>query len=100
MGIYLIARESGRVAIGDHLASPRSATNAARPLAAIPSGRQLFMCGGCYFIYEQAAGLPDQSISPGTPFVAIPATWRCPDCGTDKTTFRPHVEALPQNVAP
>jgi len=67
LGIYLIARESGRVAIGDHLASPRSATNAARPLAAIPSGRQLFMCGGCYFIYEQAAGLPDQSISPGTP---------------------------------
>jgi GntR family transcriptional regulator / MocR family aminotransferase len=96
VGIYLIARESGRITVGDPVAPPRSAAvdNATRPLAAIPHGRQLFMCGGCYFIYEQAAGLPDQSIAPGTPFAAIPANWRCPDCGTDKTTFRPHVEAL------
>jgi GntR family transcriptional regulator/MocR family aminotransferase len=50
------------------------------------------MCGGCYFIYEPSAGIPDQSIAPGTPFAAIPANWRCPDCGTDKSTFRPHVE--------
>jgi GntR family transcriptional regulator / MocR family aminotransferase len=101
VGIYLIARESGRVAVGDHVAPPRSAAvdSVARPIAAaIPSGRQLFMCGGCYFIYEQAVGLPDQSIAPGTPFAAIPANWRCPDCGTDKTTFRPHVEAPKHNA--
>ncbi|MGO9050002.1 MAG: rubredoxin [Xanthobacteraceae bacterium] len=24
--------------------------------------------------------------------VDIPADWRCPDCGTEKTTFRPYVE--------
>jgi GntR family transcriptional regulator / MocR family aminotransferase len=101
VGIYLISRESGRVTVGDHVAPPRSAVvdSVARPLAAIPSGRQLFMCGGCYFIYEQAAGIPDQSIAPGTPFAAIPANWRCPDCGTDKTTFRPHVETPRQNAA-
>ena len=94
VGIYLIARESGRVTVGDPIAPPRSAAEImARPQAATtPAGRQSFICGGCYFIYEQAAGLPDQSIAPGTPFAAIPANWRCPDCGTDKTTFRPHVE--------
>jgi GntR family transcriptional regulator/MocR family aminotransferase len=56
------------------------------------------MCGGCYFIYEPAAGLPDQGIAPGTPFAAIPSDWRCPDCGTEKTTFRPHVEAPRQKT--
>jgi GntR family transcriptional regulator/MocR family aminotransferase len=50
------------------------------------------MCRGCYFIYEEANGLPQQSIRPGTAFADIPANWRCPDCGTEKTTFRPYVE--------
>jgi GntR family transcriptional regulator/MocR family aminotransferase len=95
LGIYLVARDGGRVTVGDHVAPPRSAGAGivARPLpVAGHAGRQLFMCGGCYFIYEPAAGIPDQSIAPGTPFAAIPSNWRCPDCGTDKTTFRPHVE--------
>jgi GntR family transcriptional regulator / MocR family aminotransferase len=102
VGIYLIARESGRVTVGDFVAPPRStaAGSVTRPLVASAyPGRHLFMCGGCYFIYEQAAGLPDQSIAPGTPFAAIPSNWRCPDCGTDKTTFRPHVET-PKHSAP
>jgi GntR family transcriptional regulator/MocR family aminotransferase len=50
------------------------------------------MCRGCYFIYEEANGLPQQSIRPGTAFADIPANWRCPDCGAEKTTFRPYVE--------
>jgi GntR family transcriptional regulator / MocR family aminotransferase len=101
LGIYLIARESGRITVGDPVALPQSAAidSIAHPRApAIASGRQLFMCGGCYFIYEQALGLPEQSIAPGTPFAAIPSNWRCPDCGTDKTTFRPHVEAAQQSA--
>jgi GntR family transcriptional regulator/MocR family aminotransferase len=96
LGIYLVAREAGRVAVGDQVTPPRSHGVEAKALpiaTAAHTGRQLFMCGGCYFIYEPNLGLPDQSIPPGTPFAAIPANWRCPDCGTDKTTFRPHVEA-------
>jgi GntR family transcriptional regulator / MocR family aminotransferase len=99
--MYLIAREAGRLTVGDPVAPPRSGAieTIARPLApAVATGRQLFMCGGCYFIYEQALGLPEQSIAPGTPFAAIPSNWRCPDCGTEKTTFRPHVEATQHNA--
>lgn len=101
LGIYLVAREAGRLAVGDQVTPPRSHgvdVAAPPPAAAVRTGRQLFMCGGCYFIYEPSAGLPDQSILPGTPFAAIPANWRCPDCGTDKTTFRPHVEAHQKTV--
>lgn len=95
LGIYLVAREGGRVAVGDSVLAPTSPGThpIARPPAGMRhAGRQLFMCGGCYFIYDQSAGLPGQSIPSGTPFAAIPPTWRCPDCGTEKTTFRPYVE--------
>jgi GntR family transcriptional regulator/MocR family aminotransferase len=68
---------------------------AAKPL----TGHQKYMCGGCYFIYEPSSGLPDQSIASGTPFTKIPPDWRCPDCGTEKTTFRPYVEPNHQQSA-
>jgi GntR family transcriptional regulator / MocR family aminotransferase len=95
LGVYLVAKEGGYVNVGDSVATPVpvGTSPVVRPLAAaLRPGRQLFMCGGCYFIYEPSAGLPDQSIPPGTPFAAIPANWRCPDCGTEKSTFRPHIE--------
>jgi GntR family transcriptional regulator / MocR family aminotransferase len=97
LGIYLIAREGGTVSVGDPVVTPMStgSSHVARPLNGVRRpGLQQFICGGCYFIYEPSAGIPDQSIAPGTPFAAIPANWRCPDCGTEKSTFRPHVEPL------
>jgi GntR family transcriptional regulator / MocR family aminotransferase len=95
LGIYLVAKEGGHVSVGDSVDTPLplGTSHVVRPLAAtLRPARQLFMCGGCYFIYEPSAGLPDQSIPAGTPFAAIPANWRCPDCGTEKSTFRPHIE--------
>jgi GntR family transcriptional regulator / MocR family aminotransferase len=95
LGIYLLAREGGTVSVGNSVvtSAPVGPGSVVRPSASMPqSNRQLFMCGGCYFIYEQNAGLPDQSIAAGTPFAAIPANWRCPDCGTEKSTFRPYVQ--------
>ena len=42
-----------------HAAAIPGAEAKASPIAtAARTGRQLFMCGGCYFIYEPAAGLP------------------------------------------
>lgn len=95
LGVYLVAREAGRIAVGDNIDVPSLAGAGTGPRSQMhmrQAGRQLFICGGCYFIYDQTAGLADHGISPGTPFAAIPADWRCPDCGTEKTTFRPHVE--------
>jgi GntR family transcriptional regulator / MocR family aminotransferase len=98
LGIYLVAREGGRLAVGDEVYTPSTPVGGhiALPLVNKPqAGHQKFMCGGCYFIYEPAEGSPDQSIPCGTPFAAIPPNWRCPDCGTEKTTFRPHIEPQP-----
>jgi GntR family transcriptional regulator/MocR family aminotransferase len=95
LGVYLIVREGGEIAVGDSVLAPRSVPAAPAALAepTRASGAQRrFICRGCYFIYEEVSGLPQQSIRPGTSFADIPANWRCPDCGTDKTTFRPYIE--------
>jgi rubredoxin len=42
------------------------------------------MCLICGFIYDEALGLPDEGIPPGTKWADIPLSWRCPDCA--KTT--------------
>ena len=48
---------------------------------------QRLMCLGCGFLYDEALGLPEHGISPGTRWSAIPDDWICPDCGTRKTQF-------------
>jgi rubredoxin len=44
-------------------------------------------CLVCGFIYEEALGLPDEGIAPGTPWEDIPDDWACPDCGVTKSDF-------------
>jgi GntR family transcriptional regulator / MocR family aminotransferase len=94
LGVYLIAREGGEVAVGNSVLAPRSVASAAPSNWRFDRGDRRFICRGCYFIYEESKGLPQESIKPGTPFAALPSSWRCPDCGTDKATFRPYVEKL------
>ena len=47
-----------------------------------------WMCLICGFVYDEAAGLPDEGIAPGTRWEDIPDTWTCPDCGAAKTDFQ------------
>ncbi len=46
-----------------------------------------YECGVCGFIYDEALGLPDEGITPGTRWEDIPADWLCPDCGVAKSDF-------------
>lgn len=46
-----------------------------------------WMCVVCGFIYDEAAGLPEEGIAPGTRWEDIPETWTCPDCGVTKDDF-------------
>lgn len=46
-----------------------------------------YMCVICGFIYDEAKGLPDEGIAPGTVWADIPMNWECPDCGARKEDF-------------
>lgn len=44
-------------------------------------------CKICWYVYDPAVGDPDSQIPPGTPFVALPALWRCPQCDGAREQF-------------
>lgn len=48
-----------------------------------------WQCVICGFIYDEAAGLPEHGIAPGTRFETLPADWICPECGSPKESFEP-----------
>ncbi|MBS35833.1 MAG: rubredoxin [Thiotrichales bacterium] len=46
-----------------------------------------YMCVICGFVYEEADGVPDEDIAPGTAWDDVPEAWVCPDCGARKEDF-------------
>lgn len=46
-----------------------------------------YICNACGYIYDPAAGDPDNGIAPGTSFAALPDSWICPLCGVGKDMF-------------
>lgn len=93
LGVYLVTRKTGSVSIGAQVTVPpgRTQHQGLVPVLAPPAPERRFICRGCYYVYEETQGLPQQGFPPGTSFSALPASWQCPDCGTEKGTFRPMV---------
>ena len=46
-----------------------------------------YACGVCGWIYDEAEGLPEEGIAPGTPWEEIPEDFVCPLCGVGKDQF-------------
>lgn len=46
-------------------------------------------CVICGFIYDEALGLPELGITPGTRWEDVPEDFECPDCGINKADFDP-----------
>lgn len=46
-----------------------------------------WICMICDYVYDEARGIPDEGIAPGTRFEDIPDSWACPDCGVTKSDF-------------
>jgi len=44
-------------------------------------------CVVCDFIYDEAQGIPDEGIPPGTRWEDVPESWTCPECGASKDDF-------------
>ena len=48
-----------------------------------------YVCDICGYVYDPAAGDPDNGVAPGTPWEAVPEDWVCPLCGVGKDQFSP-----------
>lgn len=46
-----------------------------------------YVCTVCGYIYDEAAGIPDQNIPAGTKWEDLPEDWVCPLCGATKSEF-------------
>lgn len=46
-----------------------------------------YLCVICGYIYNEADGIPEDGIAPGTKWEDIPANWKCPECGVMKEDF-------------
>jgi rubredoxin len=47
-----------------------------------------YVCIYCGFIYDEAAGMPEDGIAPGTRWEDVPEDWECRDCGNPKSAFQ------------
>ena len=46
-----------------------------------------WMCLICRWMYDEAQGLPEEGLPPGTRWDQIPPNWTCPECGARKEDF-------------
>ena len=46
-----------------------------------------WMCLICGWVYDEAAGVPEEGIAPGTRWEDVPMNWTCPECGARKDDF-------------
>ena len=49
---------------------------------------QKYECLVCGYVYDPAAGDPDNDIAAGTTFEDLPDDWVCPGCGVGKDQFK------------
>ena len=47
-----------------------------------------YVCSICGYIYDEAMGIPEADIAPGTKWEDLPDDWVCPICGATKTEFK------------
>lgn len=47
-----------------------------------------YVCSVCGFVYDEAKGIPEAGIAPGTRWEDLPDNWTCPICGASKSEFR------------
>lgn len=55
--------------------------------AGAAGGFKKWQCVLCAFAYDEALGMPDEGIAPGTRWEDVPDTWNCPDCAASKNDF-------------
>lgn len=76
------------------LSLPRVDVPARLPIAKADSPHyRVWQCELCAFSYDEAKGLPEEGIAPGTRWEDVPEDWICPDCAASKGDFQMRVVA-------
>lgn len=52
-----------------------------------------YVCSVCGYIYDEAKGIPEVGIAPGTAWADLPEDWTCPLCGAAKSEFHKQGES-------
>ena len=52
------------------------------------TGTRTWLCELCGFVYDEAVGMPDEGVAPGTRWEDVPDTWACPDCSAAKADYK------------
>ncbi|RFU48592.1 rubredoxin [Paraburkholderia sp. DHOC27] len=73
----------------DSLRTADAASGATQANATSADDFKQWVCVICGWIYDEAAGLPEEGIAPGTRWADVPADWRCPLCDVGKEDFAP-----------
>lgn len=47
-----------------------------------------YVCSICGYVYDEAKGMPEAGIKPGTKWEELPQGWVCPLCGAAKSDFK------------
>jgi rubredoxin len=72
----------------DAAESPAAAGGeAAATAASDDEGFRQWVCVICGWVYDEAAGAPDDGLAPGTRWADVPDDWRCPLCDVGKEDF-------------
>ncbi len=68
---------------------PRDAAASAAPSAPKPIDDHFkqWVCVICGWVYDEAAGAPDDGLAAGTRWADVPDDWRCPLCDVGKEDF-------------
>jgi len=51
-----------------------------------------YVCSVCGYVYDEAIGIPEADIAPGTKWEDLPEDWVCPICGATKAEFEKYGE--------
>ncbi|CAM2183520.1 Rubredoxin [Paraburkholderia sacchari] len=88
----LAARETTSAPLVVALDTPRE-PQADAPIATAAHATQAdqafkqWVCVICGWVYDEAAGAPDDGLAPGTRWADVPDDWRCPLCDVGKEDF-------------
>ena len=58
----------------------------------------IYICSVCGYIYDEAKGIPEAEIAPGTAWENLPEDWVCPLCGAAKSEFEKQGESASTEV--